>query len=194
MRPDNQRLPDLAIYLDLDGVMADFDAGLRALGFDPDPALNRSREELDADGQAQKERMYDLIREGDFYARLPLMAGAERLWSAVADLDPVFLTAAPRFGGTKSDPAFQNAARHKRAWVDRQAFGPVSDDRFICTTSREKALYVGYKPARRQVLIDDRESNTRAWADAGGLGILHTSVEDTLEALHLLCQSGPMAA
>jgi hypothetical protein len=39
-------LHEWAVYLDLDGVFADYDAGIRRLGFEPDPAkkneLNRS--------------------------------------------------------------------------------------------------------------------------------------------------------
>jgi hypothetical protein len=33
------------------------------------------------------------------------------------------------------------------------------------------------------ILIDDRKDNIDGWIDAGGIGILHTSAEETIEIL-----------
>ena len=39
------------------------------------------------------------------------------------------------------------------------------------------------------VLIDDRKKNIEAWEDNGGIGILHTSAEDTINQLKKLRNS-----
>jgi len=33
------------------------------------------------------------------------------------------------------------------------------------------------------ILIDDREQNIQRWVEAGGIGILHTSAENTIRQL-----------
>ena len=33
------------------------------------------------------------------------------------------------------------------------------------------------------ILIDDREDNIKGWIDAGGIGILHTSADNTINTL-----------
>jgi hypothetical protein len=59
----------------------------------------------------------------------------------------------------------------------------IPDDRFICTTSARKHEFMHRKHSDHQILIDDRTDNIEAWKEAGGIGILHTSVEDTLKQL-----------
>jgi hypothetical protein len=36
------------------------------------------------------------------------------------------------------------------------------------------------------ILIDDRVDNINGWIEAGGIGILHTSAEDTIKQLNKL--------
>lgn len=198
--------PTYAIYLDLDGVMADYDAGIRSLGFKPDPAkkidLNRSGTD-----NPFKRSMYEAIRGTDFYRALPFMPGALDLYRAVAPAEPIILTAAPKFGATEDDhhlnPHWLGAAYHKRAWVEERLLPaalpgegsiwdtwrpghsrvPLADERFICTTSVRKQQFINRKHSDHQILIDDRRDNCVRWARAGGVAILHTSAEDSIEAV-----------
>lgn len=163
----------LAVYLDMDGVLADFDAGLRARGIAPVVDLNRSREDMTPEQRAAKEALQAQIANTDFYATLPPMPGAKALWYVVEPAEPIVLTAAPRFDADEeSGAAFKRAAADKRAWIET-LFGPIPDHRFICTTSARKAHFIGRKNARFQILVDDRLSNIIRWRAAGGIGVHH---------------------
>jgi hypothetical protein len=198
--------PTYAIYLDLDGVMADYDAGIRRLGFKPgrvhEERLNRSGTD-----DPFKRSMYEAIRGTDFYRALPFMPGALDLYRAVASADPIILTAAPKFGATEDDyhlnPHWLGAAYHKRAWVEERLLPAalpgggsiwdtwrsghsrisLTDERFICTTSVRKQQFINRKHSDHQILIDDRRDNCVRWARAGGVAILHTDAATTRTAL-----------
>lgn len=200
-----------AVYLDLDGVFADYDAGIRRLGFAPDPtkknALNRS-----GSNDPFKRAMYEAIQGTDFYAHLPLMPGSLKLYQHVKDAKPIILTAAPKFGACEDtyflNPHWLGAAYHKRRWVEEFllpealpeqyiAWGKVAltrrpdrieieDERFICTTSARKHEFIGRKHSPSQVLIDDRRDNCVRWARAGGVAILHTAPQATCDKIDIL--------
>lgn len=154
------------LFLDLDGVLADFDAHYEALsGIRPD----RARDNVDW-------RMVDAA--GDFYLHIPPMADMEQLWSGTARWRPTILTGVP-----SSVPA---AAAHKRAWVRRHLGAHVP---IVCCRSREKCLYC--RPGA--VLVDDWDKYRHLWLAAGGAFILHTSAADSLRQLEALDASGPGA-
>lgn len=198
-----------AFYLDLDGVMADYDAGIRARGFTPDPALNMSSHLISGTGNAKKREMYEHIKGTTYYAELPLLPGALDIYAKIADYRPTILTAAPKFDGNEDNyylnPHWLGAAYHKRWWVENvllpkaelhaKPFGKlfiehlsmikrtvrIEDERFICTTSSRKHEFMGRAKGKHQVLIDDRIANIEAWTKAGGIGILHVTPEETLK-------------
>src|SRR5438270_303569 len=91
--PGARRVPPveterMQLYLHCDGVLADFDAGVRALlGIGPKPFQARY-------GLSRFWRA--LARRPDFYADLPLMADARELFDGVRHLDPIVLTGLPR--------------------------------------------------------------------------------------------------
>lgn len=202
-------MTDFVFYIDLDGVMADFETGIQAMGFDHDPELNKSTVLMSGTGNAKKRERYEAIKGTNFFANLPLLPGALDIYAECAKhCAPIILTAAPKFDGTEEnyhiDPHWLGAAYHKRWWVEHvllpkakyhsSGFGkkfikhlsmvnirvPIEDDRFICTTSSRKQEFMNRKPSKNQILIDDRPSNIDAWTKAGGIGILHTSAEKTL--------------
>lgn len=202
-------MTDFVFYLDLDGVMADYEAGIKRFGFEPDPELNKSTVLMSGTNNAKKRERYDAIKGTTFFADLPLLPGALDIYTECAKhCDPVILTAAPKFGADEDDyylnPHWLGAAYHKRWWVEHvllpkanlhtSGFGKtfikhlsmvarrvhIADERFICTTSTRKHEFMHRQHAKHQVLIDDRPSNIAAWSEAGGIGILHTDPESTL--------------
>lgn len=200
-------LDDYAIYLDLDGVLADYDAGIRRLGLIPDPT---KKNDLNRSGTKDpfKRKMYEAIQGTDFYRSLPLMGGAVELYRAVRLANPIILTAAPKFGGTEEDyfvnPYWLGAAYHKRVWVEHvllpqalprrvERWGKmtdvhddriaIEDERFICTTSARKQEFMWRRHSDHQILIDDRRDNCVRWARSGGIAILHTQATTTILAL-----------
>lgn len=202
-------MTEFVFYLDLDGVLADYETGIQGMGFAPDPELNKSTVLLSGTGNAKKRERYEAIRGTTFFADLPLLPGALDIYTETAKHgEPIILTAAPKFGGTEDDyylnPNWLGAAYHKRWWVEHvllpkarwhsSGFGKlfikhmsmvssrirIEDERFICTTSTRKHEFMHRRHGKHQVLIDDRPSNIEAWTKAGGIGILHTSPEETL--------------
>lgn len=172
----------ISIYLDMDGVLADFDAGLKKLGLDIDPNLNQPTHLLDSERKLKKQEMQNKIAMTDFFFDLPAMSDAHELWNAVKIYNPVILTAAPRFGGDESSAAFKKAAEDKKKWI-KNVFGHIDDDHFICTTSAKKANFIGHKTAQNQILVDDRPANCGLWVDAGGIAILHLTAQSSIEKL-----------
>lgn len=213
--PRPQDIADYAIYIDLDGVMADYSAGMVALGYDVDPTLKR-RFNQSGTSHPLKREMYERIKGTQFFHNLPLMPGAVSLYAACAAANPIILTASPKFGADEHNyalnPHWLGAAYLKRRWVEETLLPavanqhpdlhpyllwgegvleecggfqriPIPDEQFICTTSERKWQFMRRKHSTHQVLIDDRIANVQAWADAGGIGILHVDAETSIKAL-----------
>jgi hypothetical protein len=154
------------IFLDLDGVIADFDKHAeRALGTDniykfefiwgPDEFWNR----LNANAP-------------DFFSHLPILPDAWVLMHAVRDLDPIILTALPRDNGEHVD-------KQKRAWVKGYLGSHV---KVITCTTKDKPKYC----SPGDILVDDRAVNKAPWEAAGGVYVIHTSAGETVHQLRQL--------
>jgi hypothetical protein len=91
------------LYLDCDGVLADFDKGATAiLGLPPRAFEQR---------HGLRKFWARLAEAPDFYFGLPLMPDAMRLFEAVRHLDPIILTGLPR-GNWAADQKVRWAAHH----------------------------------------------------------------------------------
>src|SRR3546814_5470166 len=93
----------MQLYLDCDGVLADFDRGATELLGMPPRAYEKRH------GIAAFWR--ELARHPDFYGTLPLMPDAKELFAAVRHLIPVILTGLPR-GAWAAPQKIRWAARH----------------------------------------------------------------------------------
>lgn len=162
MSVEDVRLLRSQLYLDLDGILADFDtlAG-HHLGTN-----NIYKWEFIHGGKAFWE-ILDAVP--DFFLSLPMCHRADILWERVSHLSPVILTALPKVGA-------YSVERQKRAWV-RKNLGP--DVEVICCQTREKPDYC----APGDVLVDDRAINRDRWQEKGGSFVLHEGVYSTLARL-----------
>lgn len=152
----------MQLYLDLDGVLADFDALAGELCntdnihkfefvFGPDAFWRR----IDSDPF--------------FFANLLPKEDAYELLNAVHQLNPIILTALPRAGA-------KTIEEQKRQWVADY----VGDDTKVITClAKDKPIYC--KPG--DVLVDDRNINRVEWEKRGGIFILHTGASDTINQL-----------
>lgn len=148
--------PHFQIFLDLDGVFADFDSRVRRLtGKHPN--------------DLEKSRLWKIINNDKrFFAELELIEGCMQLWEATRDLEPVFLTGAP------SAKIFHE---QKREWVAR-VFGPEFTVHVVPKKLKQDFSGPG------KILIDDTPVNIEQWNARGGHGILHTGDhESTVRAL-----------
>ena len=149
------------LFLDCDGVLADFDAGARkVLGTDVRTFEAR---------HGTREFWRRLTKARDFYATLPEMADARDLFDAVQHLTPTILTGLP-IGNW--------AAPQKVRWAAEHFPGvPI-----ITCMARDKHHHM----SPGDVLVDDRAKHRSAWENAGGVFVLHTSARESLRDLAVL--------
>lgn len=146
----------MKLFVDMDGVLADFDAGYeRAFGVRP------SKHTDNVDWQLVRDRP-------NFYRDLPPMEDALELWSYVARYNPIVLTGVPW--------SVPEAPSNKRAWIYK-VLGRGVEVR--CCLSKEKCLHA----AAGDILIDDWEKYRQLWIDQGGVWITHLNAELTIAEL-----------
>lgn len=155
----------MTIYVDLDGVLANFDKTAEAVL----QTNNIYKFEFIWGPDVFWER---LNTRANFFRYLEKTPDAEHLWSKISHLETVILTALPRENGEGVDV-------QKRAWV-KQHFGP--DVKVITGQTKDKPNYC--KPG--DILIDDRAVNRDAWMAKGGTYIIHTDAKRTIGALQAL--------
>jgi 5'(3')-deoxyribonucleotidase len=160
--------PKYIIFCDMDGVLVDFDRGYEEL---------TSKSTSHADSQ-DRDGFWNLINnslkekgitEYQYWADLDWQPGGQELWNYIKPYNPYILTA----------PTYNPESREgKRDWVQR--------------LDGMKNIY--FRPAKfksdfsgkNKILIDDREDTINRWNEAGGIGILHTSANSTIEQLKQL--------
>ena len=146
------------LFLDADGVLADFDAGAKAL-LGMTPAQFEAR-------HGRREFWKRIAKAKNFYGSLPEMPDAWVLFDAVKHLKPTILTGLP-LGNW--------AAPQKVKWAAEHFPGvPI-----ITCMARDKHKHM--HPG--DVLVDDRENHRKLWEDAGGIFIHHKSAADSLRQL-----------
>jgi len=146
------------LFLDADGVLADFDEGVRQLlGMEP-----RAFEAKYGRGAFWKR----LANAKDFYATLPEMADARVLFDAVKHLKPTILTGLP-LGNW--------AAPQKVKWAAEHFPGvPI-----VTCMARDKHKHM----KAGDVLVDDRENHRSAYEAAGVMFVHHKNAADSVRQL-----------
>lgn len=145
----------MTLYLDLDGVLADFEGHFLAL-------FGKRPRELPL-----KEMWRLASGERGFFETMPKMPDADLLWSYCLPFRPQILTGLPRGDW---------AEVQKRRWV-RAHLG----DHVPVTTcmARDKCAYA----APGDVLVDDTTKYAHLWEAQGGIFVRHTSAVESIRAL-----------
>lgn len=156
------------LYLDMDGVVADFDGyAHRVLGLPP------------SGGIYPDDVWQQLAQNPRIYRDLLPTPYAGQLFRECVNFclkhkyEWAFLTAVPKGNDVK------HAFYDKVEWVQKYFpsttvfFGPFSKDK-----------HQHCRPG--DILIDDRRSNIEEWRASGGLGILHSDIDSTLTQLNHL--------
>tara|TARA_Y100001938_G_scaffold150983_1_gene244838 strand:- start:3741 stop:4922 length:1182 start_codon:yes stop_codon:yes gene_type:complete len=149
------------IYCDMDGVVADFHAF--------------TGKHL---GTKFKDKFWPDLPSNTF-AKLPLMPDAKKLWGFIGKYKPIMLTAIPRSSRGKIS---QQAAGDKTKWMKRHFNLDQSDMRAVSRQDKQQFAKDG-RDGRPNVLIDDHEGNIKEFRAKGGIGIHHTSADDTIKQL-----------
>jgi len=155
------------IYVDLDGVMVDFDKFAKeATGICPMKASTEPGLKSKFWGAVDR-----YMKSGKpFFSAMSPMKDAMELWGYVKKYDPEILTAT---GHVQT----QTVLKEKPAWVAKNIGDHVKVN--MVAKSSEKAKFAG----PNVILIDDRRKSIDPWVAAGGIGILHTSAENTIKQL-----------
>ena len=154
------------IYFDMDGVLADFNAGIRDLGVEPVDINSPYTPEK----AAAYDRLFNAMRNANHFFRYlkPIPDGVilfTRLRKILGDRVAV-LTGIP-----SEKRGIVDAVDDKRIWVDEWLGADVE---VIAVPSKEKKNYC---KGQGYALIDDSEKNVREWIAAGGSGFLFKQPE-----------------
>ena len=153
-----QGRPRPRLFLDADGVLADFDQGARRL------LGMRPKEYIAKHGRGTFWKR--LAKAPDFYGSLSEMPDARQLFDAVKHLKPTILTGLP---------LGRWAAPQKVEWATEHFPGvPI-----ITCMARDKHKHM--KPG--DVLVDDRENHRAAYEAEGVVFVHHRNAEDSLRQL-----------
>jgi len=155
------------VYVDLDGVLVDFDKFAReATGVCPMKASTEPG--LKSKFWAGVDRY---MRSGKpFFSAMSPMPDAMELWNYVKKFDPEILTAT---GHVQT----QTVLKEKPEWVRKHLGDHIKVN--MVAKSSEKAKFAG----PNVILIDDRRKSIDPWVAAGGIGILHKNAADTIAQL-----------
>lgn len=159
------------IRCDMDGVIADFARGVIKIMPDFVEGVTEGNKKLDG-------KMWAKITQyqkngGEFWLDLEPMADAFVLWDFISQFqDRQILSAC-------GQPHF-NAADQKRRWIAK-TFG--EDVQAILV---QRAVHKANYAAPDTILIDDKRKAIDPWVAAGGIGILHTSAENTIAQIKQL--------
>jgi len=157
------------IYVDMDGVVADFNKRFRDLS-----GMNPS----DYEAKNGKNAFWDFIdvkHKLAFWVGIPPMQDAQSLIDYVSKHDYEMLTAP-----SIRKESLMGKGLWIRNWTNKGLF--PSKPKVNYKSAKEKHKFA----APNHILIDDKKSTIDSWNAAGGVGILHTSANNTINQLKKL--------
>jgi hypothetical protein len=158
MAGDELRNGQPPLFLDLDGVLADFDAHVEAL-FGAPPS-----------GMPIGQMWARAARTRGFFETMPLTPDALELWTYCLPFGPSILTGLPRGNWAEAQ---------KRRWVAAHLGDAVP---VITCMSRDKCEFA----TPGAVLVDDTTRYAERWVERGGIFVHHTSARASIDALRTL--------
>jgi hypothetical protein len=153
------------IFLDNDGVLADFDGHCIAL-------FGKSPREL---GDVELWRLVNQDASA-FWSGIPVMPRAQELIDIARPHGLTILTGCP-YDVTDNTRICPIAQAHKPSWIE-QHFGPGIP--VITCFSRDKPLHMS---APRDILVDDFIVNIKRWQAAGGKTVWYQNADQAIARL-----------
>jgi hypothetical protein len=146
------------VFVDLDGVLADFDKGVYEL-----------TGKLPSE-QSQQNLWININRAKGFFEDLEWLEDGKKLWSFLIDsgFEPIILT-----GSTN-----KKSSKEKQAWCEKNL---GADIRVICCKTKEKPQYC----VEGSFLIDDRDKVKEEWENQSGI-FLHYTGDNMNEIMKML--------
>lgn len=165
-----EKKTEYIIYVDMDGVLCNFLKGASdATGYD----LKQHSQWEQIKGTHWK----TISKMGSrFWARLPWMPDGKKLWNFVKPYEPRILSAFPQAEQNK-----QFAIDGKKEWIRKNLSG-VKEINIVRGQEKQNFARKG------AILIDDSPRNIKQFIQAGGIGILHTDANKTIDILKSILQ------
>jgi hypothetical protein len=150
------------IFCDMDGVIADFEKRFKELN----PERLSASQYQNKYGTEKFWNLIDVENKVKFWVGIDWMSDGKQLWDYISKYTPKLLSAPSR------NPASRLG---KRLWVKNNLPGV---ELILASADKKKNYSKG-----NRILIDDRPDNIDQWRSQGGIGILHTSAQDTIKQL-----------
>ena len=155
------------VYLDMDGVLADFFGGVEKLY-----GVSHWKELTADKSKDLKKEVIDRITGTDFFATLPKFPTADGL----IDLVKKFTGGTFSINTSPLRGDHENSGKYKKVWISNNIEAPAE----IIVTGRKETYAKDKASGTPNILIDDRPVNIQKWQAAGGYGILYQANRDQL--------------
>ena len=165
----NENMEDAkpTVYLDMDGVLADFFGGVEKMyGVEHWKQLTNDKT------KDLKKEVIDRITGSDFFATLPKFPTAD----ALIDMVKKFTGGKFSINTSPLRGDHENSAKYKKIWISNNIESPDE----IVVTGRKESYAKDKASGTPNILIDDRPVNIERWQGAGGYGILYQANRDSL--------------
>lgn len=158
------------IYLDMDGVLADFFHEYAKLA--GVPADKFGKHDYRSIPPAKEDPTLDKMVGTDFFGRLPKFSTADSLVQLVLSYVPEYNICSSPLRGDHA-----NSGHWKKVWISKN-LSPQPKD-IVITGQKER--WATNPDGSPNILIDDRGSNIQKWIAKGGIGIKYQADEDSLD-------------
>jgi hypothetical protein len=151
------------IYSDMDGVIVNFDDRFKQYSGGISPYQYEKK--------FGKDKFWEVVNNEDvgFWVGMDWKDDGKKYWDYIKKYNPIILSA----------PSFEESSKiGKRLWIKKYLPGV----KLVLTP----AIFKQRLASPNSILIDDYERNIIQWREAGGIGILHKSAEDTINQLQEL--------
>lgn len=159
-------MKNLKLYLDMDGVLCDFEKKFK--DYYGSQSLSK-REQKQNSGEWED---FILIKKG--FEDLDMLSGGKQLLDFVRQHPQFHVEILSSSGGQK---LHGEVTAQKIRWLRKNGIN------YKANIVPGKKLKAEYAEGPNTILVDDTEENTRNFTKAGGIGILHKNTDETLKKL-----------
>jgi hypothetical protein len=156
----------MKLYLDLDGVLTDFDLQYKKLFG-----------HLKIKDEDTKWKLISVIPDL-FFSKMPWTITGKKLFKQLRNYNPIILSSCG------ADDNWKIIAEAKKKWMKKN-LGSIYRNAILVNGSAKKVKYSG----EGMILIDDSKANIKLWERKKGIGILHKTYSKTMVEFNKVWES-----